>query len=78
MRKWLLEKFLPAWAKDSIYKEHAQLRAKIASLEAEKRELEAYIDGVGDALRVLRRGINIRNEVSANEHPVSTEDSVRV
>lgn len=78
MRKWLLEKFLPAWAKDSIYKENAQLRAKIASLEAEKRELEAYIDGVGDALRVLRRGINIRNEVSANEHPVSTEDSVRV
>ena len=71
MRKWLLENFLPAWGKDGIYKENAQLRAKIASLEAEKRELEAYIDGVGDALRVLRRGINIRNEVSANEHPVS-------
>ena len=78
MRNWLIENFLPAWAKYSFYKDNAQLRAKIASLEAEKRELEAYIDGVGDALRVLRRGINIRNEVSANEHPVSTEDSVRV
>lgn len=78
IRNWILQMFLPTWAKDSIYKENAQLRAKIASLEAEKRELEAYIDGVGDALRVLRRGINIRNEVSANEHPVSTEDSVRV
>lgn len=71
MRKWFLERFLPAWAKDSIYKENAQLRAKIASLEAEKRELEAYIDGVGDALRVLRRGITIKNEVSTNEHPDS-------
>lgn len=71
IRKWLLERFLPAWAKESIYKENAQLRAKIASLEAEKRELEAYIDGVGDALRVLRRGINIKNEVSTNEHPDS-------
>lgn len=71
IRKWLLEHFLPAWAKDSVYKENVQLRAKIASLESEKRELEAYIDGVGDALRVLRRGINIKNEVSTNEHPDS-------
>lgn len=71
IRKWLLERLLPAWAKESVYKENAQLRAKIASLEAEKRELEAYIDGVGDALRILRRGINIKNEVSTNEHPDS-------
>lgn len=67
IRKWLLERFLPAWAKESIYKENAQLRAKVASLEAEKRELEAYIDGVGDTLRVLRRGIHINNTISREE-----------
>lgn len=67
MRKWFLERFLPAWAKDSIYKENAQLRARIASLEAEKRELEAYIDGVGDTMRVLRRGIHINNTISREE-----------
>ena len=39
IRKWLLERFLPAWAKESVYKENAQLRAKIASLESEKRKL---------------------------------------
>ena len=71
LKTWLLERFLPAWAKDSVYKENAHLRARIASLESEKRELEAYIDGVGDALRVLRRGITIKNEVSTNEHPDS-------
>lgn len=67
IRKWLLEHFLPAWAKDSVYRENAALKARIASLEAEKRELEAYIDGVGDAMRVLRRGIHINNTISREE-----------
>lgn len=67
LKTWLLERFLPAWAKDSIYKENAQLRAKIASLETEKRELEAYIDGVGDTMRVIRRGIYINNTIGREE-----------
>lgn len=67
IRKWLLEHFLPAWAKDSVYRENAALKARIASLEAEKRELEAYIDGVGDAMRALRRGIHINNTISREE-----------
>lgn len=67
LRTWLLEKFLPAWAKDSVYKENAQLRAKIADLEAEIREMESYMDGVGAVLRVFRRGISINNTISRGE-----------
>ena len=71
LRTWLLERFLPAWAKDSVYRENMELLARLERLKQENRELRAYIDGVGDTLRSLRRGINIRNEVSANEHPDS-------
>lgn len=67
LKTWLLERFLPAWAKDSVYRENAALKARIASLEAEKRELEAYIDGVGDTMRILRRGIHINNTISREE-----------
>ena len=28
-RKWLLEKFLPAWAKDSVYAENKRLLAQL-------------------------------------------------
>lgn len=65
MRKfktWLMERFLPAWAKDSVYRENQILRAKLDDRDREIRELNAYIDGLGTALRSMRR-IVIQNEV---------------
>lgn len=61
-RQWLLERFLPAWAKDSVYRENKLLRAKLDERGQEIRELEAYIDGLETALRSMRR-IVIRNGV---------------
>ena len=58
MRKlkiWLLERFLPAWAKDSVYRENAALLAKIAEQKQEIQELNAYIDGLEAGLRSMRR-----------------------
>lgn len=58
MRKWktwLLERFLPAWAKDSVYRENKALQAKIAEQKQEIRELSAYIDGLEAGLRSMRR-----------------------
>lgn len=54
-KRWLLERFLPAWAKDSVYRENAALRAKLDEMAHEARELEAYIDGLKTALRSMRR-----------------------
>lgn len=65
MRKlkiWLLERFLPAWAKDSVYQENKQLLAQLERQKQEIRELHAYIDGMDVCLRSLRR-VTIRNEV---------------
>ena len=61
-RQWLLERFLPAWAKDSVYRENKLLRAKLDERGQEIRELESYIDGLETVLRSMRR-IVIRNGV---------------
>ena len=62
IRKWLLETFLPAWAKDTVYFENRMLRAKLELKEQEIKELNAYIDGMEQGLHSMRR-IVIRNEV---------------
>lgn len=61
-RKWLLEKFLPAWAKDSVYAENKRLLVQLERQPQKMRELNAYIDGLETALRSMRR-IVINNEV---------------
>lgn len=61
-RQWLLERFLPAWAKDSVYRENKLLRAKLDERDQEIRELNAYADGLETALRSMRR-IVIQNGV---------------
>ena len=58
-RKWFLERFLPAWAKDSVYRENRSLREELAKERQKVRELNAYIDGMETALR--RQKVVIRN-----------------
>ena len=50
-KTWLLERFLPAWAKDSVYRENEALRAELDQKRNEIRVLNAYIDGMEMALR---------------------------
>ena len=64
VRKWLLERFLPAWAKVSVYRENRALRDKLERQEQDIRELNAYIDGLETALRSMRR-IVIQNGVNS-------------
>ena len=51
MKKWLCERFLPLWAKETILRENRNLRAENAALTQKVRELEAYIKGVHKAMR---------------------------
>lgn len=55
LKTWLWERFLPAWAKDSVYRENQALREKLEAQGQELRELEAYVDGLETALRSMRR-----------------------
>lgn len=54
-RKWIIDQFLPAWAKDGVYRENEDLRAEVARLSAELRERNAYIDGLERGIRAQRR-----------------------
>lgn len=65
LRAWLIERFLPMWAKQSLLAENAQLKAENARLRAELREREAYIGGLETGIRAQRRVvINNQREVS--------------
>ena len=45
-KTWLLERFLPAWAKDSVYQENKKLLLQLERQKQEIRELHAYVDGL--------------------------------
>ena len=48
-------RFLPAWAKDSVYRENKTLRERLEKQNQEIRELNAYIDGLEKGLRSMRQ-----------------------
>ena len=49
--KWLQERFLPMWAKETVLWENRQLRKENGDLLRRLREKEAYIKGMHKALR---------------------------
>ena len=55
LRTWLLERLLPAWAKDSVYRENMELLTWLERQEQEIQRLNAYIDGLETGLRAVRR-----------------------
>lgn len=61
-RRWLCQKFLPAYCRDGLMEENEALRAEVERQEQQIRRLNAYIDGMETALRYQRRVV-VRNEV---------------
>ena len=61
-KRWLYNKFLPAWCKDDLLEANAKLRAAIEIQNQTIDRLNAYIDGVETAMRCQRR-VTVRNEV---------------
>lgn len=55
IKKWLINRFLPAWAKETLLKEQEQLLRENAALKAKLKEQEAYIDGLEMGIRNQRR-----------------------
>ena len=50
MRKWLVERFLPMWAKETVLKEKKELMVRCMYQQLRIRELESYIKGMHKAL----------------------------
>ena len=51
MRKWLIDRFLPMWAKETVLRENAELKRQNGCLEQEIARLDAYIAGLHKGLR---------------------------
>jgi len=54
LKKWLLEKFLPMWAKETVLRDNRLLRAENAALQQKVRELDSYIRGIHTGMRHAR------------------------
>lgn len=54
-RKWLLERFLPTWAKESVVRENEALRHQLMERNQEIERLNAYIEGLEAGIRAQRR-----------------------
>ena len=55
MKKWLIEVFLPMWAKQTVLEDNRQLGRELRALRAENRELRAYIQGLEKGIRAGKR-----------------------
>lgn len=51
LRKYLINRFLPAWCREELLEENRQLRERVDRQAGEIARLKAYIGGMTDALR---------------------------
>ena len=54
MKKWLTERFLPMWAKETVMRENRQLWLENDALRQKISEMECYIRGLHRGLRGRR------------------------
>ena len=55
MKNWLVNKFLPMWAKETVLRENRQLRRENLALQQEVDRLDAYTRGLRTGLRAVHR-----------------------
>lgn len=55
IKEWLINRFLPLWAKETVLADNRNLKRIIAEKDQEIRELKAHINGMNAGLRSMRR-----------------------
>ncbi len=60
MKKWLQNRFLPMWAKQTVLWEKQQLERENLALRQELDRLQSYVDGLKTGIRAGKR-VNIIN-----------------
>ena len=57
MKRWLIDRFLPMWAKETVLRDNRALYRENRRLSARIRELESFVRGVRAATpKVIIRG----------------------
>ena len=56
MKKWLIDTFLPMWARQTVLMDNRELARQVKNLKQENQVLSAYVRGLEMGLRALRRG----------------------
>ena len=54
MKKWLIEGFLPMWAKQTVYRDNRRLAKKLEEMHRENDRLRAYIKGLEKGIQKLK------------------------
>lgn len=55
MKKWLTDRFLPMWARETLLRENQSLHRENRELEQACRTLRAYARGLELGLRAIKR-----------------------
>ena len=55
MKKWLCDRFLPMWAKETVLSDNRRLKRQVRALEQEINEMKAYIQGMETGIRAGKR-----------------------
>lgn len=55
MKNWLVNKYLPMWAKETVLRENRLLRQENQALQQEVDRLDAYARGLRTGLRAVGR-----------------------
>ena len=63
MKKWLWDRFLPMWAKETVLSDNRSLRRQLRELRQENERMKAYIQGLETGIRAGKK-ITIRSEGS--------------
>ena len=63
IKRWLIERILPVWAREELMAEIERLKESNRQLAAECDRLNAYIEGLETGIRAQRRIIINNGEV---------------
>ena len=57
LKRWLVNTYLPSWAREELWAENQKLKAKVAEPEAEIKRQDVFIAGMENAMRYGRKVI---------------------
>lgn len=63
IKNWFFDRFLPMWAKETIFADYKKIQAENEMLLVRLAEKEAYIEGLQTGIKSMRRIVINTGEV---------------